>query len=169
MKVILTQSVPKVGVKDSVVNVADGYARNYLFPRGLAIYGDKNQLTALERRTAKSAAKSADDLATAKTLAARLDGQSIRIPGQLGPQGKLIGSITSQQVVEKINEELKASLDRKQLGHMDAIKRLGDYDVPLDLYAGVHATVKLSVYDPTAPVAAPVEEEADAESGPDFE
>lgn len=171
MKVILTQSVPKIGAKDTVVNVADGYARNYLFPRSLAVLAERRQVEALDKRKARDAAKSAGDLSTAQELGERLNGGAIRIPGQLGPQGKLRGAITAQMVVDAINEQLGAKLERKQLGHIDPIKRLGEYPVALDLYTGVHASVALSVYDPTAPVAAPVapEPEVDETDGPDFE
>src|SRR5580693_1608541 len=97
MKVILNQTVPKVGKEGSVVNVADGFARNYLFPRSLAILADKNQLAALEKKNARLTAKTAGEKAAAEALRDRLNGKSVRIAGQVGAaMGKLFGAITSQ-------------------------------------------------------------------------
>lgn len=103
MKVILRQTVPKLGKENSVVNVADGYARNYLFPRGLAIYADKTQVQVLERRVAKLAEKVASQKAAMVELGESLNGKTVRIEGQAGNETtKLFGAITSQDVVDAI-------------------------------------------------------------------
>src|SRR5471030_2442919 len=103
MKVILKQTVPKVGKEGTVVTVADGYARNYLFPRALAIVADKNQLKALETRNVRLAAKSAGAKAAAEELKEQINGKMVRIPGQVGKdQSKLFGAITSQNVADAI-------------------------------------------------------------------
>lgn len=162
MKVILNQTVPKVGKQDTVVNVADGYARNYLFPRGLAIIADKKQVAALEKKVARIDAKLAGQKSDAEALGARLNGQTVRIPGQVGAaQGKLFGAITSADVAKAVAEQLGATLDRKQIALIDPIKSLGTHDVELDLYRSVDSKIKVVVYDPKAPVEA--EPEADEE------
>jgi large subunit ribosomal protein L9 len=164
MKVILNQTVPKVGKEGTVVTVADGFARNYLFPRGLAIVAEKRQVQALERRLAKQAAKSADEKAAAEAMKASIDGKSIRIPGNVGKDStKLFGAITSQDVADALKAQLSVDLDRKKIALVEPIRRLGDHAVELDLHREVDARITVVVFDPNAPVeeAAPaVTEEA---------
>jgi large subunit ribosomal protein L9 len=164
MKVILKQTVPKVGKEGTVVTVADGYARNYLFPRGLAILADKNQLVALERRQAKVADKSAGLKTAAEELKAELDGKTVRLEGKVGKDsGKLFGAITSQDVIDAIKSQLGKTIDKKQVALIEPIKRLGVHSVELDLHPQVDAHVNVEVYDPNVVVAAPKEEEKPAE------
>ncbi len=161
MKVILNQTVPKVGKEGTVVTVADGYARNYLFPKGLAILAEKNQVKALERRQAKIAEKTAGQKTSAEALRETLHGKTVRIEGKVGKDsGKLFGAITSQDVVDLIKAQLGQTVDKKQVALIEPIKRLGIHDVELDLHPQVDAIVKVDVYDPNAIVEAPKEEEA---------
>lgn len=164
MKVILNQTVPKVGKEGTVVTVADGFARNYLFPRGLAIVADKNQLKALEIRNARLAAKSADAKSAAEALKAKLNGQSVKIAGQVGKdQGKLFGAITAQNIADAVKEQLGIAIDKRQVGVIEPIKKLGLHSVEIDLHREVDAKITVNVFDPAAPVeeAAP---EAEAET-----
>lgn len=167
MKVIMTQTVPKVGKEGTVVTVADGFARNYLFPRGYATVADRTQLKALEGRQARVAAKLAETKAGAESLKEKLDGQTVKIEGKVGDAGKLFGAITSQNVLEAIKSQLKIDVDKKQVAMVEPIKRLGDHRVHLDLHRDVDAIVTVSVFDPNAvveEVAAPeATEEAVAE------
>jgi large subunit ribosomal protein L9 len=162
MKVILNQTVPKVGKAGTVVVVKDGFARNYLFPRSLAILADKNQLKALEHRAARVAEKTAGQRSGAETTRDQLNGKTVRIAGQVGAaQGKLFGAITSQDVVDAIKSQLGVEVDRKKVALIEPIKRLGVHEVEIDLHHDVDAKVSVEVYDPAAPVAAekPSEEE----------
>lgn len=160
MKVILNQTVPKVGKEGQVVTVADGFARNYLFPRKLAIYADKGQLHALERRMARVAAKDADTLSAAENLKEQLHGLTVKIEGKVGKEtGKLFGAITSQDIVDAIKEQHKQTVDKKNVALIEPIKRLGKHEVHLDLHRQVDAFVTVHVFDPTVP-----EEEAPAEA-----
>jgi large subunit ribosomal protein L9 len=155
MKVILTKTVPKVGKEGTVTNVADGFARNYLFPRGFAIVADKNQLGALDRRNARVAAKSAGEKSISEATKERLDGQTVRIPGQVGKgQGKLFGAITSQDVADAIKSQLGIEVDRRKIALVEPIKRLGHHPVEIDLHREVDARITVDVYDPTVVVAA---------------
>lgn len=164
MKVILNQTVPKVGKEGQVVNVADGFARNFLFPRGLAIVADKNQLAVLERRRARIVAKSAETLAEAQQQKEKLDGQTVRIQGKVGKDtGRLFGAITAQDVADALKEQLKFDFDRKRIGLVQPIKRLGTFEVPLDLHHEVEAMIHVDVFDPDAPVLAEAPAEAPAE------
>lgn len=158
MKVILNQTVPKVGKQGQIVSVADGFARNFLFPRGLAILAEKNQLVALERRNAKAQAKGAETLASAQSLKERLDGQTVKIEGKVGRDaGKLFGAITAQDVADALKSQLGIELERKRIALVQPIKRLGDFPVEIDLHQEVDAKITVTVFDPEAPV---VEEKA---------
>ena len=162
MKVILNQTVPKVGKAGTVATVANGYARNYLFPRGLAIVADKNQLAALEKRNARQADKVAGEKANAEALKAKLDGQTVNIETKVGADGvRLNGAITSSMIGEAIKAQLGVELDKRQIALHDAIKRLGTYTVELDLHMSVDATVAVKVFDPALIV---VEEEVSEEA-----
>lgn len=152
MKVILLKTVPKVGKEGTVANVADGYARNYLFPRGLAIVGEKNQLAALEKKNAHLAAKTAGQKTAAQGVAAELNGKTIRIAGEVGGQGKLFGAITSERIAAEVAKQLGQTVDRKAVALHDPIRRLGRYEIELDLHREVSANVTLVVFDPNAPV-----------------
>jgi len=152
MKVILNKTVPKVGKEGTVVNVADGYARNYLFPRGLAIVAEKSQLAALERKNAHLAAKTAGQKTAAEGQAAALNGKTIRIAGEVGGQGKLFGAITNERIATEIASQLGQTVDRKSIALHDPIRKLGTYPIELDLHREVGATVTLVVFDPNAPV-----------------
>lgn len=155
MKVILNQTVPKVGKAGTVAVVKDGFARNYLFPRGLAIIADKNQLKALELRNTRIAAKSAGEKSGAESTREKLHGLTVRIPGQVGAgTGKLFGAITSQDVVDAIQSQLGVTVDKKKVALIEPIKRLGTHVVEVDLHHEVDAKVNVEVFDPAAPVAA---------------
>ncbi len=160
MKVILNQIVPKVGQAGEVVTVADGYARNFLFPRGLAVVADRRQVAALEKKRAHTAERAEGLRAGAQATAARLDGGTIRIEGKLGADGtRLFGAITSARIAEAVESAFGIKLDTRQIGLVEPIKRLGTYPVELSLLAGVAAHLTVVVFDP----AAPVEEEDEAE------
>jgi large subunit ribosomal protein L9 len=165
MKVILNQTVPKVGKQGQIVTVKDGFARNYLFPKGLAILADRAQVAGLEKRMAGVAEKDAGTVAAAEALREKLHGQSVRIEGKVGAaQGKLFGAITSQDVADAIKAQLGVQLEKKQIALLDPIKKLGTHKVELDLHRQVDATVSVEVFDPSAPVEAPAEAEATEEA-----
>ncbi len=162
MKVIMTQTVPKVGKEGQVVSVADGFARNYLFPRGYATLAERSQLKALEARQAKIAAKLAETKSSADTLKEKLDGQTVSIEGKVGDSGKLFGAITSQNVLDAIKDQLKIEVDKKQVAMVEPIKRIGEHRVHLDLHRDVDAFVTVRVFDPNAVVEeAPAEQAAE--------
>lgn len=166
MKVILNQTVPKVGKEGSVVTVADGFARNYLFPRGLAILADKKQIEALGKRNARIAERTAGQKSAAEGVRDQLNGKTVRLEGKVGSgTSKLFGAITSQDVTDAIAKQLGVTLDKKQVALIEPIKRLGKHLVELDLHREVDAKVTVDVFDPNAPV----EEEAPAEAVADEE
>jgi large subunit ribosomal protein L9 len=164
MKVILNQTVPKVGKEGTVVTVADGFARNYLFPRGLAILAERKQIGALEKRNARISERTAGHKAAAETLREKLHGQVVRIEGKVGRDStKLFGAITSQDVVDAIKSQLSVDVEKKQVALIEPIKRLGVHEVELDLHREVEARVNVEVFDPNAVVETPKAEEAEVE------
>lgn len=168
MKVILTQTVPKIGKEGHVVNVADGFARNYLFPRKMAVYADKSQLQVLERRKAKFDARDAETLSEAQTLHEMLNGKGIRLEGKVaGENTRLFGAVTSQDIADALAAQLGVTVDRKQVGLVAPIKQLGRYTIDVDLHRQLETHVSLEVFNPEAaekiekepaPEEAPVEE-----------
>lgn len=164
MKVILNQTVPKVGKEGTVVTVADGFARNYLFPRGLAILAEKKQIEALEKRNARIAERTAGLKTAAEALREKLNGQTVRLEGKVGRDStKLFGAITSQDVVDAIQSQLGIQVDKKQVALIEPIKRLGVHEVELDLHREVDARVNVDVFDPNAVVETPAAEESETE------
>jgi large subunit ribosomal protein L9 len=160
MKVILNQTVPKVGKAGTVVTVADGFARNYLFPRKLAIVAERNQVAALDRRNAKAAEKVAGLKTDAEALKAKLDGQIVKIETKVGADKvRLNGAVTSQNIADAIKAQLGVELEKKQVALHDPIKRLGTYTVELDLHMSVDATVSVEVFDPSLIVVEDEDEE----------
>lgn len=148
MKVILKQAVPKLGKEGQVVNVKAGYARNFLFPQSMAIVADKSQLGVLERQQAKIAADLEKTKAGAETVASKLHGKSIRIQTKAGTDGRLFGAITSQDIVDEVKKSLGESVDKKAVLLLRPIKRLGRYDIELNIHRSVNIEIKLAVFDP---------------------
>ncbi len=177
MKVILTQTVPKVGKEGHVVNVAHGFARNYLFPRGMALFADKAQMQILERRRKKMASEDATTLTNAQLLHDELHGKALRIPGKVaGENTRLFGAVTSQDIADAVEAQLGVRLERKQIGLMAPIKQLGRYSVEVDLHRQLNTAVALEVFNPDAEVKveapaaeAPPEAEAPAAAEEDAE
>ena len=144
MKVILRKDVQNLGLIGEVVNVKDGFARNFLIPRNLAYFANEGAMKALEidkRRYAKIQAKEKGD---AETLAAKLAELQISIPMKVGEEGKLYGSVTSAMVAQELAVH-KIDIDRRHILIDDAIKSLGVFDVKIKLHTDVTATLKVWV------------------------
>jgi large subunit ribosomal protein L9 len=163
MKVILKQSVPKVGKEGQVVSVKDGFARNYLFPRGMAILADKSQLGVLARRNAKIEAKLAETKAEAESVRDVINGKVVEIAGHVGKDtGRLFGAVTAQDIADAIERQFKVSVDKRAVLLTQPIKRLGDHVVEIDVHRLVDIRLTVRVFDPEAQ--RPVPEEPAAET-----
>lgn len=148
MRVILKQSVPKVGKEGQVVSVKPGFARNFLFPQGMAIVADKAQLKALEVRNSRIAQQLEDTKSGAENEAEKLNGKTVRIQAKAGELGRLFGAVTSQDVADAIKQDLGVELEKKQVGLLQPIKRLGTFGVEIDLHRLVDCEVNVEVFDP---------------------
>jgi large subunit ribosomal protein L9 len=145
MKIVLRDDVENLGYKGDVVDVADGYARNYLVPRGLAMKATKGVVAQAEAMRRNRAAKEARDVEAAQTQAARLEGARIEIPARAGEGGKLFGSVTATDVADAIQAQRGIEVDRRRVGLDEPVKELSEVDVKVKLHTDVEATVTVVV------------------------
>ena len=144
MEVILRKDVDKVGLRGEVVNVARGYARNFLFPRGLADEATPARVAEVrkvEDRRAQHEAKTFDE---AQSLAEKLGQIELRFDVKAGPTGSLFGSVTPTDIADALWNDHKVRVDRRRIGS-DTIKRIGRYQVPIELFQDVTAEVRTLV------------------------
>lgn len=144
MEVVLKQDVDSLGLRGEVVNVARGYARNFLLPRGLAEAATPGLKRELDRRDAERARHEAKSVDEARVLATRLEAANLRFDVNAGPTGALFGSVTATNVADRLWEQDKIRVDRRKL-QMSSIKRIGRYTVPLEVFTDVVAELKLVV------------------------
>jgi large subunit ribosomal protein L9 len=144
VEVILKQDVDSLGLRGEVVNVARGYARNFLLPRGLAQTATPALVRELEKRDAVRARHEAKTVDEAKAIADRIGAIEFRFDVNAGPTGSLFGSVTATNVADRLWEDEKIRVDRRKL-QMDTIKRIGRYAVPVELFADVTAELHLAV------------------------
>ena len=141
MKVILTQDVKSLGKKDEVVNVNDGYARNFLIPKGLAVEATASAMNELKIKQGAQKHRKENELADAQALKKKLSEITVSIKSKAGSSGKLFGSITSMDIVEQIKKDYGITIDKRMINLPDAIKTLGTTEVEIRLYQGVIAKV----------------------------
>ena len=144
MKVILLQDVQEVGKKNEVKEVADGFARNYLFPKELAKPAFQDALKQLEREKEIAVKEAEEDLAATESLVAQLDGQEIEITAKVDEGGKLYGSITAAKVAKAIKEK-GFVIKPKQIKLTEPIRETGESEVNLEFPHGLEAKIKVIV------------------------
>jgi large subunit ribosomal protein L9 len=144
MDVILLRDVEKVGLRGDVVSVARGYARNFLFPRNLAEEATAARVAELHKRDAQRARHEAKTAEEAQTIAAKLGRAELRFEVKAGPTGSLFGSVTPTDIADRIWETQKLRVDRRKIG-VDTIKRIGRYEVPIELFGDVEVAVRTLV------------------------
>jgi large subunit ribosomal protein L9 len=144
MEVILREHVDNLGKRGELVKVADGYARNYLLPRKLALLATDGNRKQIEREREKFDLREAEDKKVAEGLAARIGNLEIEIARRVGETDVLFGSVTAADVAEALSAR-GFEVDRRKLQLAEAIKKLGEYDVPLRLSREVVAHIKLRV------------------------
>jgi large subunit ribosomal protein L9 len=140
MDVILLKDVEKVGLRGDVVSVARGYARNFLFPRRLAEEATTARVAELQKRDARVARHEAKNADEAKAIAAAIGKTELRFEMKAGPTGSLFGSVTPTDIADELWSQAKVRIDRRKIG-VDNIKRIGRYQVPIDLYQEVRVEV----------------------------
>ncbi|MBQ6825157.1 MAG: 50S ribosomal protein L9 [Clostridia bacterium] len=144
MKVILLADVKGHGKKGELCNVSDGYARNFLFPKKLAIEADNAAMNELKNREEAAAHHKKEEINAAKETAALLEGKTVTIKAKAGQNGRLFGSVTSKEIAAEIKNSLKVEIDRKKMNVSD-IKNFGEYTAEIKLYQGIIAKVNVKV------------------------
>ena len=147
MKVILKEDVKGQGKKGEIVNVSDGYARNFLFPRNLAQEANAQNLNSAQVRQDAAAHKKAVEKKNAEELAAQLADRGVTIQAKCGSTGRLFGAITNAEIAEALSAQTGLDIDKKKVVLQNPIKELGTYTVTLKLYAGVQTNIRLTVQE----------------------
>jgi large subunit ribosomal protein L9 len=145
MRIVLRDDVDNLGKKGEIVDVADGYARNYLVPRGLALKassGSQKQADAMKRNRE---ARERRDRESAQALAAQFDGRTITIKARAGGVGRLFGSVTANDIAEAVQKQTGADIDRRKLTLDEPLKELGGVDLQVRLHPDVVATIHVEV------------------------
>ena len=170
MKVVLLGEIKGKGGEGDVVDVAQGYAENYLFPKKLAVAATKGNLKQLEERRNNIEKREAVRIADANALKETLEGKSVVVDAKVGDEGVLVGSVTSAMIVDAIKDQLGVEVDRKRVELGKAIKVAGSHEVAVSLYREIRATVTVLVGVTAEEAAEEAEETAEvAEAAADAE
>ncbi|MBW2163040.1 MAG: 50S ribosomal protein L9 [Deltaproteobacteria bacterium] len=144
MEIILKKTIPSLGKAGDMVKVANGYARNFLLPKGKAIFANKKNMSQIERQQASILAKAAKEYDEFDALATKLGDIEISIPVRVGEMDRLYGSVTNLDIANAI-ESQGYSIDRKKIQLDEPIKALGEFEVPVKLSPDVKAIIKVNV------------------------
>ena len=147
MKVILLEDVKKLGKKGDLANVADGYARNYLFPRNLAEEATAGGIKQLKQEKAALENKKKKEMGLAQEIAGKLSKTTVTLKVKSGDQGKLFGSVTSKDISEALKEQQKIEVDRRKIELSEPIKSLGAYEVDIKLAPEVEAKLTVKIIE----------------------
>jgi large subunit ribosomal protein L9 len=145
MKIILLKDVKDIGPADTVKDVSDGYARNYLVPKNLAVAANEGTLKTLEARMKAKSEDLEKQKSALKETASKIDGAQISIQVDVGENGKLFGSVTHQDIAQKIYESLGIEVDKKKVILDQPIKTIGSFEVPVKFAPDISALIKVNV------------------------
>jgi large subunit ribosomal protein L9 len=145
MQIVLRQDVDKVGKRGDIVEVAEGYARNFLIPRGFAI--NSTDGIAAQAKAMRAARDKADakNLAAAQERATKIEGATIKVEARVGQEGKLFGSVTNVEIADALQAQASIDIDRRQLDLHQPIRTVGSHVVPVRLHADVRANITVEV------------------------
>lgn len=145
MKVLLEQDVKGTGKKGDVVNVSDGYARNFLFPKKLASPADASAVNASNIQKSAAAHRKFEAGVKARESAKKLEGQVVSITARVGENGKLFGAIGGKEIAAALQEQKGIAVDKKKISIAEPIKATGEYQAKISLYENTFATIKIIV------------------------
>ena len=137
MKVILLQDVKNIGKRDGIVNISDGYARNFLFPKKLAMEAKPGAMKEVERKRAAEAAREAERRAEAEEKARQLKDKGVTLAVKCGDKGRLYGSVTTAEIAEELEKQYGIKIDKKKIELSEPIKQVGDVTMSVWLYSGI--------------------------------
>lgn len=145
MKVILIQDIKGVGKKDEIINANDGYARNFLFPKKMAVEANNQNLAQLKNKQNAQAHKKDLEKENANQLKDKLSKVMLNIKVKAGENGKIFGSITSKEISTELKKQYSIEIDKKKILLKDSIKELGTFSVEIKLYEGIIGKLKVNV------------------------
>ena len=145
MKVILKDNIKGVGKKDEIINASDGYARNFLLPKGLAVEANSENMSKLKAKENSVAYKKEQEKEEAEKIAKKLSGIQLKIPVKAGENGKIFGGVSAKEIAELLKVNYKIEVDKKKIELKDTIKTLGLRTVTIKLYDGVVGNLKVDV------------------------
>lgn len=145
MKVILLQDIKSVGKKGQVLDASDGYARNYLLPKKLAVIADAANMNELKTKQEANKYKRDMSFASAKELSEKMKNFELDFKIKAGDNGKIFGSVTSKDIADELNKKYFVEVDKKKVMLAEAIKNLGVYNVEIKLFEGVSGYLKVNV------------------------
>ena len=145
MKVILKADIKGVGKKDEVINASDGYARNFLFPKNLAVEANAENMSKLKAKKDSNAYKKSQEKEEEKKIAEKHSKILLKIPVKAGENGKIFGGVSAKEVSDLLKEEYKIEVDKKKIELKETIKTLGVRTLTIKLYEGVIGNLKIDV------------------------
>ncbi|MFR2534027.1 MAG: 50S ribosomal protein L9 [Clostridia bacterium] len=145
MKVILLENIKGVGKKDEVINASDGYARNFLFPKNLALEATKDNMLKLQAKQDANQRKKNIEKEEAMKVATKMKEIVLKIEVKSGENGKIFGGVTSKEIAENLQKQYQMMIDKKKINLKETIKNLGTYTVEIKLYEGVVGKLKVQV------------------------
>ena len=145
MKVILLADIKGVGKKDEVINANDGYARNFLFPKNLALEANKENMAKLKSKNDAKAYQKEMDIKAAKEVAEKINSITMKLEVKAGENGKIFGGVTAKEIAENLKKEYKIDIDKKKVLLSETIKTIGVHNIEIKLYEGIIAKLKLNV------------------------
>ena len=145
MKVILKENIKGVGKKDEVINASDGYARNFLFPKNLAVEANAENMSKLKAKQDSNAFKKSQEKEEAQKIADKLSKILLKIKVKAGSNGKIFGGVSSKEIAENLEKQYQIKVDKKKIELKDAIKTLGTFNVNIKLFEGVVGKVRIDV------------------------
>lgn len=147
MEIILLKDIDTLGERHELVNVKPGFARNYLIPSKLALVANATNKAKLEKLRSEEAAHETDRINDFKALAAKLEGQTLRIGAKAGTTGKIFGSVTSVQIMQALKDQMGIDVIRKKIELPEEVKVLGTYTANVNFHPEVHATIQFEVVE----------------------
>lgn len=145
MKVILLDNIKGVGKKDEIINASDGYARNFLFPKKLAVEANNENMSKLKAKKQSEQYKKDVNKENAEKIAKELDDITLTIKVKAGENGKIFGGVTSKEISEELKKQYKIDIDKKKIILNENIKNLGSFDISMKLFEGVTGKLKVKV------------------------
>ena len=147
MKVIFLENIKGVGKKDEIINANDGYARNFLFPKKLAVEANKGNLANLKSKQDSNKFKRDTERKEAEEIAKKINDIVLKIKVKAGENGKIFGGVTAKEISENLKSEFNLDIDKKKISLKETIKTLGTTNVDIKLFEGVAAKLKVSTIE----------------------